>query len=319
MNPIERLNDDRLAIFLFRGVIHAGAWQVRNYTHKHLPRAIFANMVRDLQRAGVALSMEQVLWHVTNHEPFPPRAFAITFDDGFENNLTVAAPILGDLQCPATFYVTTDFIESNSMSWIDRLEACFERVPTLRLRLPWLDEPITTRTPAERIGLLEAIRAKVKPARDFDRDAFVSDICAQCGVVEETSGNGSLDRKLSWAQVRRLNADRLFTVGGHTHTHATPSFFDDTALDAEFDASVTLLRERANIQPRHYSYPEGLDYCFDDRVITALKKRGVRCCPTAIDGLNPADADPFRLRRIMVAPPHAYAAPYQPAMLGSAR
>ncbi|RMF82809.1 MAG: hypothetical protein D6744_05680 [Planctomycetota bacterium] len=319
MNPLERLEDDRLTIFLFHGVIRGGTWRVRNYTHKHLPREMFAAVLRGLTAAGSPMSMEQALWHVTNHEPFPPRSFAITFDDGFENNLSVAAPILADFQCPATFYLTTDFIERNAMSWIDRLEACFERAATVRVRLPWLDEPVHAHAPAERIGLLEAIRTHVKQTRDIDRDAFVADVCAQCGVVEQTSGDGPLDKKLSWAQVRRLAADRLFTIGGHTHTHATLSFLDDDALASELDASLRLLGERGGVAPRHYSYPEGLTGDFDDRVIAALKSRGIRCCPTAIDGTNACDADPFRLHRVTIAPPHAYARPYQPALIGSMR
>jgi hypothetical protein len=35
-------------------------------------------------------------------------------------------------------------------------------------------------------------------------------------------------------------------------------------------------------------------------VIAELKRRGVRCCPTAMDGDNDPSADPFHLRRIMI-------------------
>ena len=56
----------------------------------------------------------------------PRNAYAITFDDGFENNYSLAAPILDDFNLPATFYFSTDFIENNSMSWIDKIEYCVE-------------------------------------------------------------------------------------------------------------------------------------------------------------------------------------------------
>ena len=43
----------------------------------------------------------------------------ITFDDGYLDNYQVAAPILRKLDLPATFYVVTQYIESNVVPWWD--------------------------------------------------------------------------------------------------------------------------------------------------------------------------------------------------------
>lgn len=44
----------------------------------------------------------------------------ITFDDGYLDNYEVAAPILKQLNLPATFFIATDFIESNRVTWWDK-------------------------------------------------------------------------------------------------------------------------------------------------------------------------------------------------------
>lgn len=44
---------------------------------------------------------------------------AITFDDGYEDNATVASKILTDLELPATFFITTNFIGSEVQTFWD--------------------------------------------------------------------------------------------------------------------------------------------------------------------------------------------------------
>ena len=51
---------------------------------------------------------------------------------------------------------------------------------------------------------------------------------------------------------------------------------------------------------KHYSYPEGLEDCYSDRVINVLKQHGIICAPSAIHGKNCIGDDLFHLKRIMV-------------------
>jgi peptidoglycan/xylan/chitin deacetylase (PgdA/CDA1 family) len=46
-------------------------------------------------------------------------SLAITFDDGYLDNYENAAPILRRLDLPATFFVTSDFIETETVAWWD--------------------------------------------------------------------------------------------------------------------------------------------------------------------------------------------------------
>ena len=79
------------------------------------------------------------------------------------------------------------------------------------------------------------------------------------------------------------------------------SFLDPERLEHEISRSLELLREKAGVFPKHYSYPEGLQHCYSSAVILALKKQGVVSSATAISGLNTFSDSPFHLKRIMVA------------------
>jgi peptidoglycan/xylan/chitin deacetylase (PgdA/CDA1 family) len=46
------------------------------------------------------------------------RNIAITFDDGYKDNLEIAAPLLGDLGLPFTVFVTTEFVRKSKAGFL---------------------------------------------------------------------------------------------------------------------------------------------------------------------------------------------------------
>ena len=68
--------------------------------------------------------MEDVYLHYKNNIPFKLNTVAITFDDGFKNNSSVALPILDNLEIPATFYIASGLIGTENMFWVDKIEDC---------------------------------------------------------------------------------------------------------------------------------------------------------------------------------------------------
>jgi peptidoglycan/xylan/chitin deacetylase (PgdA/CDA1 family) len=61
-----------------------------------------------------------------NKEPVD-HMLAITFDDGYEDNYEEAVPILKSAGLPATFFITTGFIETGIIPWWDRTAGVTER------------------------------------------------------------------------------------------------------------------------------------------------------------------------------------------------
>ena len=57
----------------------------------------------------------------------PEGAVAITFDDGYANNLLEATPILQSHGIPATIFVATGYIEKQREYWWDELDQIFFR------------------------------------------------------------------------------------------------------------------------------------------------------------------------------------------------
>ena len=293
------LREDGVAIFLFHGVIQPTAHEVRNYTRKHLSVDRFCAVLDALCASGTPVAMPELVEATDAGRPLPPRAFLVTFDDGFANNYSMAAPILQRRRIPATFYVTTGFIAEGGCSWTDLLEHAFESRAEVDVEWDAGVERVSCRTAAEKQAALDRIRAYVKSRRDVDPYECAASLRAQLGVVEPPADE-QLDRKLSWSQVRELSEEPLFTVGGHGHTHRILEFLEQTSLEREIGHSLELLRPHVVGPVLHYSYPEGLRHCYSQRVVSLLKTHGIRCAPSAEPGVNRVGDDLFHLKRIPV-------------------
>ena len=302
------LSPDGLAIYLFHGVVPERHSGVRNYTLKHLGSGEFTEICSALADQGEPVDLESALAMLAGEEDLPPNAFLFSFDDGFRNNLTVAAPILERFEIPAVVYCTTGFVGENGTSWVDLIEEALERTSQRELRLPWRDISLPCGSVEERIAMVEEVRSVVKSKPEADPYEIAGEIRDAAGVGP-FEPDPELDQKLSWDEVRELASSDLFTVGGHGHTHRILSYLDDGELEDEIDTSMELLGRELEQPIRHYSYPEGMGHCYSDQVINALKQRGIVSSPTAIDGINRPGADPFHLRRVMVDIPQTVGHP----------
>jgi peptidoglycan/xylan/chitin deacetylase (PgdA/CDA1 family) len=292
------LADDTYAIFLFHGVVPSYKHPVRNYTRKHISLERFTEILESLKARGTAVSMPEIVEATQTGRPLPPGAFSITFDDGFENNYSVAAPAMRALEIPGMFYVTSGFIDENGASWIDLIEYAVERTPVVSLTLPYAGLTGQFVTVEEKIALLNRVRQVVKGDRSIDPYAFAAEVARQTGAGFEPDPD--LDQKMSWEQVRAMSEDPLFTIGGHSHTHRIMAYLEPDELVREVDLSLDLVRPHVAGPLTHYSYPEGLTFCYSDEVIRLLMERGIVCSPSAEHGVNRLGDDLFHLKRVMV-------------------
>ena len=299
MNYTEYLAEDTFAIFLFHGVVPEQRWHLRNYNRKHIDSKYFREILTELKNSGNPVSMNDIVAADKSGEKLPANTFAISFDDGFENNFSVAAPILAELEIPAVFYITTDFVETGACSWIDVIENGFEKIFDQEIKVALDGNEITAKTTKQKIDLLNEIRKFVKGSQETDPYEFAADVLEQLEINELTL-DPDLDKKMNWDDVRDLQNDKLFTIGGHSQSHRSLGFLGTEELKDEINGSLDIIREHIEKDMRHYSYPEGQERDYSEECIQLLKNRGIVCSPSAIHGVNNQGEDLFHLKRISV-------------------
>jgi|GEM_PF-2458544 Predicted xylanase/chitin deacetylase len=82
----------------------------------------FDNQISYLKENCHVVPLKSLLGNIDNGIPVPDHTVAITFDDGYQSNYTLAYPILEKYQTPATFFIVGKYVQNNgggyqSMTW----------------------------------------------------------------------------------------------------------------------------------------------------------------------------------------------------------
>ena len=296
------LSKSTVSVFLFHGVARIEDFGIRNYTGKHLSDHAFVDAIRLLTNRGTPVSMDELLAHVSGVQSCPANSFVVTFDDGFWNNLTVAAPILSDFGVPATFFVTSDFIDLGSMSWVDLIEAAVATTSLASVSCPHpIEGSYGLATREERVNFMNLVRARVKADPRTDPDQFADVLVHDLLRGREPDRIEMIDRKLSWEDVRKLQSNDLFTVGGHGRTHRILGYLEPAEARLEVDYCLKRLRDMGGATAEHFSYPEGFSGSYTPQLIEALQELSVKTAVTTEPGSNALGQEAMTLRRIFVA------------------
>ena len=86
--------------------------RVESPTINVTPRQLRDQLQGLLARGFEAWSLRRVLEACRASQAVPSNVFVVTFDDGYENNLLYALPVLEELRLPATIFLATSFLDS---------------------------------------------------------------------------------------------------------------------------------------------------------------------------------------------------------------
>jgi peptidoglycan/xylan/chitin deacetylase (PgdA/CDA1 family) len=289
-----------LTVLLYHGVTDKESFGVENYSCKHINAHDFERQMVYLKKNCVTISMDDVVDIVNNECSFPENAVAITFDDGFWNNASIAAPILDSLDLSATFYVCSGMIGTKKMFWVDEIEDCINLTNKNRFDIV-LDQKKSFNLSKDhhKKECISYIKSYCKKIMKKDRLRVVSQLEDILGV-HPSPEHAQNYRVMTWSEVKYLSSNKLFTVGGHTLNHDILTSVESVDAKTDIEECISLLESNLGKNVKHFSYPEGQNEHYSDAIINILKGAGIVCSPTAIDGQNSIDSDLFHLRRIMV-------------------
>jgi peptidoglycan/xylan/chitin deacetylase (PgdA/CDA1 family) len=255
--------------------------------HRVLPRAMYAELGADPDyTTSTEVLKELVLFLCANYtivglpdvlearrgtRPLPPRPLLITFDDGWEDNVRYAAPVLSGLYVPWTLFVAAGAIDTGAPWWQETL---LQALRTGRTSYRDLWRMATGETGADKVprenpelalltcfGALDAVR----------RDSLLAQVNERKPCPDMAS----------WDGLRSLLGGNV-SIGVHGFSHLPLTMLDDPGQDL-LQARESL---RSNLGPDaivSLSFPHGR---YDSSVLAAARAQGFELIFTSDAVLN---------------------------------
>ena len=231
-----------------------------------------------------------------------PRSVALTFDDGYLDNLVLAAPVLEELGVPYTLFVTTGFIDRTVEPWWLLLGEMVSRLCSESVAAGSMGDTGNGDGYAGdwRDRLFEAASRRVDPCLRHDRAGLAALLAAEVG--HDPACSLDVPNQLwfmTWDQVRELAERPLCTLGCHTVTHRSLGGLSEQEVEHEVAESRRRLAAETGIESPWFAYPHGRDRDIPRNGAAILEGFGLQAgFSTSSRNLRPADrATPWALPR----------------------
>ena len=257
--------------------------------------AAFEAHVRYLAASYSVVSLPAAVEALRRGEPLPPNAVAITFDDGYADNLP-AARVLAHHGLTATFYITAGCMAGGEPFWPSEIryllagvsgERIALRAGTISVELDLSSENAR----AVSLGrLTKAFKSHPIPVREELRAA-----------LRAQSSTSSMPRiMLTWDEVREMHGLGM-TIGSHTMTH--PNLPSAGVADARRELTSAKARLEAEISApvTMFSYPNGgAERYMTPEIREVVRESGYAGATTSKNAFAGAGSDLFALERVEV-------------------
>jgi peptidoglycan/xylan/chitin deacetylase (PgdA/CDA1 family) len=254
---------------------------------------------------------------------FRGRHIAITFDDGYADNLIMAKPILEKNEVPATVFVVTGMMQSNTEFWWDALERIFltsdylpeilrleidHEVREWKLAMRSSGSPLSEKdiaswsvlskgNPSNRHRVYREVCGVLRKSRWEEKQRLLQELSTWSGVKTQSR---ETYRTLTPEEVQELNRGGLIEIGAHTVTHTALSILDFKGQHQEMLESRRRLQELAGSEVKSFAYPYGTRSDYSEISMQIAKEVGFTSACANVEGVVFAGVDYYQIPRILV-------------------
>ena len=202
------------------------------------------------------------------------RFVMVTFDDGYLDNYENAYPILKSHNVPATFFITTGFLDVPKVPWWDEIAWMVRSSSKKELEANfWTSAPIVFDEP-HREAAINRLLAIYKNLTGIVTEDYVE-------FLSNALGTGRCPAQIArglwmtWDMIREMKQNRM-TFGGHTVNHPILANLSPEQQDEEVGTCRRRLVEELGEPIDAFSYPVGGARSFNTETRKSLVRHGFK-------------------------------------------
>jgi peptidoglycan/xylan/chitin deacetylase (PgdA/CDA1 family) len=252
--------------------------------------------LRTLRAVANVVPLESALEDLRDGRPLPPRAVAVTFDDGYRDNLELAGPILRRLRMPATCFLVPGLLDGEVSPWWEELAWIFRHATGDEVQWAGVVHRVTE--PAARHELFKRVAEDVKRLDRAGRTAAVETL------RDQLAPTGHYDLRshfMDWDEARRLQ--EYMSIGSHTMYHAILANETPQAQRDDLAEARRRLEEGLGSPIRVLAYPNGKQADYDEHTRAAADAAGYSFSITTRRGVTVRDTPRHDIPRWVMNPP----------------
>ena len=292
-------------ILLYHRIVDAHSKYLEKGPAVHHHIRDFKREIPYLKKNYKILSMDDVAHYIKSGIGFKRPSIAISFDDGYLDNYTLAYPVLKKYGVPATIYLTTSLIGTLERTWPDEIELAIMETKKDEFKLQTLfggkEVQIKTKEEKEQASMKTAEALKNRP--DDERKKIMGEIKKILGEDRNYENNLKPRIMLNWNEVKKMAASGI-TTGSHSHTHPILSSMPFEKSKEEIFNSKKMIEENLGIQVKHFAFPNGRKEDFSEELRDYCKEIGFESVASVIYGTNNTlNGNTMGLKRISATSP----------------
>jgi len=228
------------------------------------------------------VSIDEVAYAVEREKPLPSKSVAFTLDDGYFDQVESATDIFAEFDCPATFYVSTGFVQGDLWFWADKVQFIVENCNVRQFKQLFVLFPNLALHSTSRDMVASIIIKRFKSCAIEKINRIISATAIQIGL-EIPQVAPEKYRPTSWHDLRNIEK-RGMMVGAHSYSHPILSREDDETSKNEIERSTIDVNNELQNPSKVFCYPVGRTHDFSQREIDYAMNLGYVGGITSVPG-----------------------------------
>ena len=224
------------------------------------------------------------------------KTIVVTFDDGYADNFYNAVPILKKYDIPATFFISTNNIGTNSEFWWDELATMFHNINKIKFNY---------REKTYNLEKMDDVRKACLEVRSILINMSPEKRREELNVLHDKMSvpiqKSILNRSMNQWEIQQLTKFDNISIGAHTKSHTKLSQLSVDSQREEIKGSKEILEKISGQKIEMFSYPFGSDEDYTEHTVEKVKTSEINKAAVVKQGLYSKECGEYRIPRNTVS------------------